>query len=264
MRTKGCCRVIIGSALLALSGLALADANSSDSGFKQFFDKNPVVVSLGGGATFQNVGQTQNVSLTPSFPNTWAAAPSNSTLATGELFMGLQSPLGENLKGQWGLAFRSSSHADLSGVIFNPGLNQNTYDYRYQLQHNALSLKGKLLLGDLFSSLAPKNHFSLIPWVSASVGLALNRATGYSDASLGSGQASLAEFGNKTTSSFTYALGAGVQYPFNTHWQVGLGYEFADWGASSLGADPTQTGSGSISQSHWYTNSVLLNVTYVH
>jgi len=50
-----------------------------------------------------------------------------------------------------------------------------------------------------------------------------------------------ANFSSNTETAFTYTLGAGVQRVINQHWQVGIGYEFADWGKSKLSRAPVQT-----------------------
>ncbi|MGL6035737.1 MAG: porin family protein, partial [Legionella sp.] len=60
-----------------------------------------------------------------------------------------------------------------------------------------------------------------------------------------------------------YTVGAGLQKSLNDNWQVGVGYEFADWGKSQLASAPEQTLNSGLGLNHLYTNGVLLNVTYV-
>lgn len=42
-------------------------------------------------------------------------------------------------------------------------------------------------------------------------------------------------FSSHTQTAFTDTVGTGIQKALHQHWQVGVGYEFADWGKSSLG-----------------------------
>ncbi len=67
----------------------------------------------------------------------------------------------------------------------------------------------------------------------------------------------------QTTTSFTYTLDAGVQITLSNHWQVGGGYQFADWGKSQLGRAVGQTEMNRLTLNHLYTNGLLLNLTYL-
>jgi opacity protein-like surface antigen len=258
--------MVFGIGISCLSAISLADVEpSSESGVKNFFVKNPIVVSVSGGAAWQNASQTQNIALTPLDTRTYTGNSSSSPEGIGELFLGLQSPIGSKLKLQYGLAAVYAGATTISGTVFDPFVGQNTNSYNYQVQHSHLAVKGKLLLGDLVSDW----NFSLSPWVSASVGYGMNRASGFTNSVLSSDGATLANFQDNTTNSFVYTLGAGLQYPINLHWQVGIGYEFSDWGKSQLNATPLligapgqMTGAGP-STSHLYTNAVLMNVTYI-
>ena len=69
-------------------------------------------------------------------------------------------------------------------------------------------------------------------------------------------------FAAYTQTSFTYTLGAGIQKILTNHWQVGLGYEFADWGQSRLNRASEQTIGQGLSLSHLYTNGLVFNLTY--
>lgn len=55
----------------------------------------------------------------------------------------------------------------------------------------------------------------------------------------------------------------GAQKALNQHWQVGVGYEFADWGISQLGRAAEQTQNSGLTLNHLYTNGVLFNLTYI-
>jgi opacity protein-like surface antigen len=172
---------------------------------------------------------------------------STDRLASGELFIGLQKNLSSSLRGQLGLAAATTGNTKLQGLIsddhqFNP--------YHYKIRHNSIAVKGKLLLDD---------GYWLAPWVSGSLGVGFNRAHNFStNLALPS-----ANFGNHTKNAFTYTLGAGVQKYLNDNWQVGVGYEFADWGKSKLGRSLTQTVNSRLKLNHLYSNGVLFNITYL-
>lgn len=72
----------------------------------------------------------------------------------------------------------------------------------------------------------------------------------------------MSNFASNTTTAFTYTLGAGVQRHLNPHWQVGIGYEFSDWGSSQLNRASGQTLNSGLLLSHLYTNELLFNLTY--
>jgi len=59
-------------------------------------------------------------------------------------------------------------------------------------------------------------------------------------------------FASNTTTAFTYTLGVGVERHLNQHWQVGMGYEFADWGHSKLDRAAGQTMGTGLSINHLY------------
>jgi len=87
-------------------------------------------------------------------------------------------------------------------------------------------LKGKLL--------ADRGYW-LIPWISGSLGVGVNKAQSFSNVPTIFEALPNANFSSNSKTTFTYTLGAGVQKALSTNWQIGVGYEFADWGKSQLG-----------------------------
>ena len=49
----------------------------------------------------------------------------------------------------------------------------------------------------------------------------------------------------------------------NQHWQIGVDYEFADWGKSQLGRASEQTLNGGLVLNHLYINGVLFNLSCI-
>jgi opacity protein-like surface antigen len=253
-------RKIFFSVLCGLNAGVFAASTEMPSSIKPSFSPK-FLVGLSGGLSWQNAGQTQNIALVANdLPYTYIPNSSTQTLGTGELFLGIQSPLTKKMQVQWGLALASSTNANLSGNIYDSIFNRNTYSYSYQVKHSRVALKGKLLLGELVSNWG----FALTPWISASVGLGINQAHSYNSTPLFDTGSPMPNFANNTIGALAYTLGAGIEYSINSSWQVGIGYEFADWGKSQLAAAPGQTAGAAVpSLSHLYTNSVLMNVSYI-
>lgn len=124
----------------------------------------------------------------------------------------------------------------------------------YDVNEIHLALRGKLLWGN------PKR---IQPYVSAGLGLGFNTSHGFSITPKIHQEVAAPPFGNYTELAFTYMLGVGLQKEISRHWQIGIGYEFADWGQSHLATAPGQTLNGGLSQSNLYINALQVNLTYI-
>lgn len=213
------------------------------------------VSSFSAGLAWESAGNTQTFYVTPDIEKTYVAHQSSGALFDGEVFLGAQKALTQTLQGQLGLAVGFTSNASPGGVIWDDAdpLFDN-FTYNYKIQHTHVAVKGKLL--------ADAGYW-LIPWVSGSLGVGFNDAHGFHSALTLFQALPTPYFSSHTQTTFTYTVGAGVQKALNAHWQVGAGYEFADWGKSSLGRAPEQTQNSGLSLNHLYTNGVLFNLTYI-
>lgn len=206
------------------------------------------------GPVWGHGGTTQTFFLTPEIEKTYVAYKSTGTLVDGELFLGVQRDY-PTFQGQIGLAGVGTSNAKFSGIIWDDADPEfDNHVYRYRLQHAHVAVKGKLL--------ADQGYW-FIPWVSASIGVGFNTAHAYRDVPTIFEALPNPYFHSHTKTAFTYTLGAGVQKPINQNWQVGVGYEFADWGSSQLGRAAGQTLNAGLGTTHYYTNGVMFNLTYV-
>ena len=70
-------------------------------------------------------------------------------------------------------------------------------------------------------------------------------------------------FTNHKQSSFAWGLGAGVDYNLNRHIRAGIGYQFADLGAVSLGITPAESTTQTLGLSHLYTNQLRFQFTFL-
>ena len=213
------------------------------------------VGSIAAGPIWARGGETQTFYLVPDIEKTYASRKSTNALASGELFVGIQKTGSSQWLGQLGLAAAITGNAKFQGVIWDDADSQfDNHSYQYKVRNTRVAVKGKLLLD---------KGYWLMPWVSASLGVGFNRAHEYSNAPLIFEALPNPNFVDHTKTTFTYTLGAGVQKALSAHWQVGVGYEFADWGKSELGRAPGQTMHTGLATNNLYTNGVLFNFTYV-
>lgn len=215
----------------------------------------PWVVTLALGPLWSSAGESQTFYLAPEIEKTYAANRPTNVLADGEIFLGLQKKLRKELKGQLGLALAVAGNANLSGDIWDDADPEfDNYTYRYKIMHTQVVLKGKLLFD---------GEYWLIPWISASIGVGFNNAQSFTNTPIIFEALPNANFSPHTQAAFTYALGVGAQKSLNKNWQVGIAYEFADWGKSMLGRAKDQTLNSGLALNHLYTNGVLFNITYL-
>lgn len=211
--------------------------------------------TISAGPVWANGGETQTFYLTEDIEKSYRAHKTSNSLASGEIFVGIQNHIYASLLSQLGLAVGTTGNAKLQGIIWDDAdpLFDN-YSYQYKVQNTRIAVKGKLLLDQ---------DYWVMPWVSASVGVGFNRAKSFTNTPLIFEALPNNNFTDHTKSTFTYTLGAGIQKAINDHWQAGVGYEFADWGKSGLGRAAEQHLNSGLTLSHLYTNGVMFNLTYV-
>lgn len=206
------------------------------------------------GPVWTNPGSQQTLNLTSQIEKTYTAYEPNNTLADGEVFLGIKRDLPYAFFTHVGIAGALTSQAGLSGQIWDDAdPTFNNYVYGYHVQHGHVALKAKV-----FKDI----NYSVLPWISGSVGVGFNRSNGFYNNPLIVEAIAQNNFGNHTQTSFTYTTGAGLQKIINQNFQVGIGYEFADWGQSRLNPAQGQTIGNGLSLSHLYTHGLMFNVTY--
>lgn len=214
------------------------------------------VSSVSTGPVWAKAGRAQTFFLTPDIEKSYRASKSSNAFISGEFFAGLQKSLSPHWLGQLGLAVAATGNAQLQGVIWDDADPEfDNHRYNYKVRQTRIAVKGKLLFSN--------ETFLLTPWVSGSAGIGFNRARSFSNTPVIFEALPNPNFSNHTETDFTYTLGVGVQKSLNGHWQVGVGYEFADWGKSELGHTSGQTLNTGLKLNHLYTNGVLLNLTYM-
>ncbi len=240
---------ILASLCTLLSGAVFSGTMGSLPSWQKF-----ATISLG--PSYTRPGLTQVIDLQPDIQKAYITNDNTDVLFTGEIYLGGQKSINDLLIGQLGLVFSVSTPAKLGGVIeedANNGLNNFTY--KYSIQHEHVTIKGRLLSNtDLF----------LTPYLSGGLGIGFNRSYGYDSVPIISQEIAAPPFSANTEVAFTYTIGAGLQRAINANWQAGVGYEFANWGRSSLGRMSGQTINSGIALNHLYTHELQFSVTYIN
>ena len=212
-------------------------------------------MTLSMGPAWAAAGQTQTFYLSPEVERSYVANKQSGAMFDGDLFLGVQRALNGVVQAQVGLDLGYSGNAVLHGAVWddaNPLFDNHTYSYR--IQHGVIAAKGKLLVD---------NGYFMMPWVSGSAGIGFNRAGRYQNTPVIFEAEVDPNFTSHTKTSFSYTLGAGAQRAIDDHWQVGIGYEYADWGKSQLNRAPGQMMNTGLQLGHLYANALLFNVSYL-
>ncbi len=226
---------------------------AGDMGFIKTGWSPLMTISLG--PTYASPGKFQTIHLQPDIQKTYTSDFNATALFNGELFLGKQRALNDMLFGQLGVTFSASTPAKISGVVWeDANVDYNNYTYNYKIQHEHIAIKGKLL---------SNTDMHVSPYISASLGLGFNTAHDFTINPIIVQEVSPGSFSSNTDYAFTYTLGAGFQRSLNKNWQIGIGYEFADWGKSILGRVPEQTINHGPELDHLYTQQLQFSVTYL-
>ncbi len=213
------------------------------------------VGTISAGPVWAKGDKTQTFYLAPETEKTYLSSESKTALVEGEFFFGMQKILSRQWQGQLGLGLTATGDAKFKGYIWDDADSEfDNYRYDYKVRHRAITLKGKLLLD--------KNN-QLLPWISGSLGAGFNRTDKFMNAPLIFEAIRNNNFVHHVTNTFTYTLGFGLQQILNPHWQMGAGYEFADWGKSQMGRAAGQTLNTGLKIKNIYTNGFLFNLTYL-
>lgn len=218
-------------------------------------DDAQYVLAISGGAAWTSAGETQTIYTQSNVYNTYAANNNAHALGFGELFFGEERSLGHYFAHEPGFAVSDSSLDNISGDVWQLGNpTQNNLTYQYNVNQVRLAVVDKILLNTKY----------LQPYVSGSVGVGFNHAYDYASTPSNATAVAPAPYGSNTTTAFTYTVGAGLQTTFKKHWQTAVGYEFEDWGASSLSAVPNQSvGSSGLNLNHIYSSAIKFTLGYV-
>lgn len=219
------------------------------------------IVTLGAGvASSSDVGESQNFPIhnpvTDEFYN-YSANQSNRSAGLFEGFLGAEWNVYPNWLVQAGLDYNQTTSLQAKGTFVQgaDAGSADTYSYQYYVASKQLLVAGKLLY-------SLKERYR--PYLLAGLGATFNDAYHYST-NVPPFLTFTRQYANNTTTSFSYAIGAGIDVDITCYLRAGLGYRFTDLGQAQLGnaiIDTTSV-SGTLSQSHLYTNELLAQLTWI-
>jgi hypothetical protein len=211
------------------------------------------IITVSGGPAWANPGKDQYLyPFPPPLNNYFIADKDLTTVGTGEIYFGLQRLVCPDLIGQFGIGVAAASDAQLSGVIDVNGVPA-VNAYRYKISHVRAEFKGKLIAA---------GYRWVQPYLSASLGVGFNHSHDYFPTTIDLALYPPSYFNDNSNVAFSYTVGAGIQKMVSQNWQVGVGYEFADWGKNFLGSDSNLLSEGPGSP-HLYTHELLFSLSYI-
>jgi opacity protein-like surface antigen len=214
-----------------------------------------LVATLSAGPAWSTPGESQTIYVQPELAETFAPNSTTQVFADGEMFLGLQHPVAQDIQGQLGLAVADTTGIPLNGDIWQDAdPDFNNLSYNYKISHVHIAVKGKLLT-DMYQAVQP--------YIAGSLGVGFNRAYQYSSTPKLFEVLPEPPFAPETSTAFTYTIGLGLQRALTNHWSIGVGYEFADWGKTSLGTAAGQVSDAGVRLNHVYTNELQFNLSFI-
>lgn len=178
------------------------------------------------GPLWESAGETQTFDLAPNVKKTYAANNNTNAVTGLSLFFGVQKPLIKDTLGQIGVTVGTASDAVLTGEIWDDGNPKfNNLSYKYTIKSTRVAAKGVILLD---------KKLIVLPWISGSLGISYNNAYNFYSKPLIFEVLRNHNFLEYTARSFSYSLGTGFQKKISDNWQIGVGYEFTDWGGGKI------------------------------
>lgn len=202
------------------------------------------IMTISAGPAWENNGDPKTFTVPPAIEQHYTVDDGTNTLLQGEIFFASGFDVAPTWHMNLGLALGAVEVAEISGHVLQDGVDVGTYQY------NVSHLRGVVKDQILFNFGSPFQ-----PWASVSLGASFNHAYHYtSDIE--------PTFRSEIMPTFTYGLGIGFQYVFSDNFQIGIGYEFTDWGMNELDEPVGYTGNDYLSSKHFYTNALMFNFAY--
>ncbi len=245
------------SFLIGIGAQAVFAANEAN--FRSFLANQGYhsLLTLTIGPDFVNQGRPEYLTLYPSYQNYYTNSHGNSTVFDGGGMLGFERTVSDKWSLQLGASGYGNSQIKAQGDIWQFGLPIfNNLAYSYQIQHARVMAEGKFLTQ--FSK-APLWR----PYVSWQLGTAFNIAKSYQEVANPDRTPMATPFSNHTQTSFAWGVGVGADYLWKEHVRLGVGYQFLDLGAASLGSTTAAATNQTLSFPHLYTNQLRFQLTYL-
>jgi len=242
---------LVSSAILFNSAFAMAEPMEN----YPFYIPNFAypVLSLSGGVTFStDVGKTQTI-IDPVTLTTvlYKANHRGQTKAIYGGFAGSELYLWPAWHMQLGVGYHQPIAYKARGIVIPGGVIIPGDDsYIYTIRSHQLLMEGKFLYNCM-------GRFH--PYIAAGIGIAFNDAVNYRINTFDN------QFDDHSNTSFSYIVGAGLDFDLAPHWRIGAGYRYSDFGRTDLG-DGTFSSvdtSTKLSQTHLYANEAIAELSYI-
>lgn len=152
----------------------------------------------------------------------------------------------------WQYFFR----ANLGHTITQNSIPEFTnYTYDWMLTSNLLLASAKL---NLFQ------YGKISPYINGGIGSSFNRTSDYKEMPLPNVTARVSpNFGNFSTSEFSYNIGAGIDVQVMPHFIASVGYIYQDLGQVSSGPGKGTWSNQSLNPGSYHSNEWLVSLTYL-
>lgn len=209
------------------------------------------------GPDFMKKGQAQTLSPLPPFEKYYTNTYSSTATADGGVFIGVEHTFNDKLCIQLGMSGYADAQMNPEGHVWLFASSEfDTLSYTYNIQHARIMAEGKFIT-------TLNAYQTLHPYLSWGVGAAFNQASNYQETALIQDAVPTLPFANHSQTSFTWGVGIGGDYTLNSHVRLGIGYQFANLGSVSLGPTPASTTPQTLSLSHFYTNQLRFQLTFL-
>jgi opacity protein-like surface antigen len=216
------------------------------------------IATLTGGINSSHFRTAQNVTLLAPFHDTFTGSNTDNENFIG-LFLGYESPLYQGILWQLGVSYYHTNPLLAEGRILqfaDPAFSN--ISYQEKITNNRIMLETKLL--------ATIQKFMIFhPYVSVGAGRATNTAGSYTETPVAPYVVVHPEsFGGHRTTSFTYAIGIGIDMELSENVRVGIGYRYAQLGNAQSGLMPNQDSKTVLKFNNQRSNEFLLTVSFLN
>jgi len=251
--------------LLMAIGLLAASTSLAQSdiycGTCEWHHWRPFVTVGGGVAITSNLGRSKTFT-DPATGGTdiYSASHGIQTVGAVDGFFGMEWAFHPRWDLQMGFGYNQTTALAAKGTLLqNIGTpSANSFSYIYRVVARQYLAVGKLLF----------NFYEYYhPYIDLELGVSQNVAHAYQTNLLSSpsGATFAPQYPSQTNSTFSYNAGVGLDIDVLRNVRLGLGYRFANFGKVQLGSTVIGTTPvrGILSQSSFYVNEVLAQITFI-
>ncbi len=215
---------------------------------------HPMLTVTGGGLFNNNAGASDSIpahdGVFTSFQYTSAKNKQNTPF--GGVLLGIECPYGTWWSWQAGVSYYRYGQLRAKGLVMQgvDASSQNQYPYQYTINSQQVLAEGKV-----FYNWQPHYH----PYLDLGLGAGFNKFSNYQATLLPAFTTFSNQFGNNSSTSFSYLVGVGVDVDITSNIRYGIGYRFTNLGRVQSGTSMIDTiaTSNTISRSAIYGNQLL-------